>query len=353
MPQLEILDTIEASKRDITWPDLYFTPGYGKAVEDSDGAKWSVAIWNNGQILYPFIHRPVPAELGADGAWDAVSPYGYSGTWIRPGTTDAEVAAFRDALRPAMAALGCVAEFQRMGDLVPGWEQLFRADPSLMNRHHNDTIAIPVTDTHEACWTAYEGRARTAVRKAVKKGYTWRTRTAKLEDMMPGGVFRRLYEETMTRVESAPYYFFSDTYYEALFESLGEQLRITEVLSADQHVSVVGLSVVFGPFLHSHLVGSEWQAGRDGGGNMLYDAYMQWGCADPQIHTVHLGGGMTKGDAMYKFKRSFGGNAVPFHVAWSVFDQERYEQLVAERAEQTQRTPRELVESGYFPAYRG
>ena len=353
MPQLEILDTIEASKREITWPDLYFTPGYGKAVEDSDGAEWSVAVWNNGQILYPFMRRPVPAELGVEGAWDAVSPYGYSGTWIRPDTPDAEVAGFRDALRPAMAALGCVAEFQRMGDLVPGTSQLLASDALLHGRHHNNTISVAVSGSYEECWAAYEGRARTKTRKAIKKGYTYRWRAATMTDLLPGGDYRRLYEETMTRVDATSYYFFSDAYYRSLYLACGDNLRITEVLNEENQVAVVGLSMVFGGIHHAHLVGSEWQAGRDGAGNLLYDAWVRWSCEQPGIQTLHLGGGMAKDDSMFKFKRSFGGSARPFHVAWSIFDTKQYNTLVERRSKQTSKTALEIVESGYFPAYRG
>ena len=87
MDELSFLSRHEAEALAIPWPDAYFSPGYGAAVEASDRALWELAIWRGGEVLYPYLRRPVLELLpGQDGPWfDLVTPYGYAGTWTRAG----------------------------------------------------------------------------------------------------------------------------------------------------------------------------------------------------------------------------------------------------------------------------
>ena len=60
----------------------------------------------------------------------------------------------------------------------------------------------------------------------------------------------------------------------------------------------------------------------------------------------HLGGGLREGDALHKFKRSLGGDALPFQVARCILDSVRYQRLCAARAKLTARTSGDLVATG-------
>ena len=66
---------------------------------------------------------------------------------------------------------------------------------------------------------------------------------------------------------------------------------------------------------------------------------------------VFLGGGVGSGeDNLYKFKAAFNRESdYQFSITKMIFDQEKYDALVAERAE---RDPEFNKESKFFPLYR-
>ena len=67
--------------------------------------------------------------------------------------------------------------------------------------------------------------------------------------------------------------------------------------------------------------------------------------------TFHLGGGVGSGeDNLYKFKTAFNKNSdYQFSIGKEIFDQEKYDELVALRAKQD---PDFNPESKFFPLYR-
>ena len=78
---------------------------------------------------------------------------------------------------------------------------------------------------------------------------------------------------------------------------------------------------------------------------LLYEAAL-WGCANG-CKTLYLGGGVGSGeDSLFKFKRAFyKGGLNHFYIGKRVYDQEKYDELLALR---------EVIDNpGYFPKYRG
>ena len=310
MSKLLIMSTQEARASSVPWPDVYFSPGYGEAAEASDAGTWEVAVWDSGPIVFPYVKRPEAQE----DRFRVTSPYGYAGTWAPPEVPLTQWQAFREALRSSLADRGCTTEFQRCSGLVSGRELLLQADPGLVGRHHNDTIGIDLSQGYDAAWTAAEGRSRTKTRKARKRGYSWQCRVCTAQDVAPGSTFRVLYEATMRRVESTPYYFFNDNYFARLQSGLTERLFILEVSAPDGVVVSSGLFMDWAPRLHLHLVGSRPQALRDSAVNMVYDGLIRWGCEAGRFELLHVGGGTAADDSLFFFKKSFGGQRVPYWV---------------------------------------
>lgn len=348
---LRFLDVAAALASDLPWPDLYFSPAYGAAVEASDGARWEVAVWEPGPILQPMLWRPVdPAITGGAELYDLVSPYGYAGAWAPTDTPASEWAAFRAAYREAAIERGAIAEFLRIGALVPGADALAAADPALAVEYKQDTVLVDLSGGYDAWWTGAQGRCRTSIRKARKQGWTTRLRSATAEDLSSESAFRSLYEGTMARVGASAYYTFPDGYYSALGAAAGDDLWLVEARQ-DGAVGAASLFVRWGDRLHYHLSGSSRQAGRDGANNLVLEAALKHGI-DRGVTDFHLGGGLGGEDALLKFKLSFGGRRLPYTLGRAVLDPERYPGLVAARAAATSRTSEALMESGYFPAYR-
>lgn len=347
MSKLTFLSTDEACQAQLPTPDFYFSAVYGRAVEESDGHPWEIASWNDGAIIFPYLKRSIVDSS----SFDVVSPYGYAGTWSSEAVPLSEWQLFRAELKSALVDRGCVAEFQRVGALVHGAEMLAPSDDSLILQEHNHTISIDISVGYTACWDRAESRCRTKTRKARKTGYTWSCRPAQITDAGCDSIFRKLYQTTMERVEASTYYLFSDGYFEKLICGLEGRIYILEVTNSDGDIVVSGLFVDSAPLLHLHLLGSDRNALRDGAGNMAYDGLVQWGCEQDRCSTLHVGGGMAENDSMYKFKKSFGGDSIPFHTASCIMNQGEYQRLCKERAAVLGGTLDSLQQS-FFPLYR-
>jgi hypothetical protein len=349
---LSILSREEAAALpDSTWPDVYFSPGYGAAAEASDGGRWHSALWDGGRIQEPFLLRELDAGLAGPGSFDASSPYGYAGIAGAEDVAPLDWTEFRRALRAELARRGVVSEFLRFGDLVPGREAAAAADPLLGLRFGNETVVAELSRGFDAFWDACEGRARTAVRKARKLGWEVHVAIAQEADLKEDSSFRRLYEDSMRRVGARPYYLFADSYYEALREGLGGGLLLARVAHADGRVGAAALLMLHGELMHYHLAGSERSAARDGANALLLCGAAETGVARG-ARLLHLGGGLGGSEELFRFKRAFGRSIRGFHQARSVIAPGRYDALVRARAAATGRSPEDLLSRDYFPAYR-
>ena len=59
--------------KEIKYPDIYFTPEYGKACEYSDNAIWECCIYKD--LIYVYLKRPIIYE--GKTYYDLITPYGY------------------------------------------------------------------------------------------------------------------------------------------------------------------------------------------------------------------------------------------------------------------------------------
>jgi hypothetical protein len=285
------------------------------------------------------------------GAWDLVSPYGYAGAWAPEGVSADQWRRFREMFREDAAARGAVAEFLRLGSLVPGQSQLLEADPGLEVSLRSETVLLDVTPGVQAMWHEAQGPSRTATPKAREAGFGVTIRPAAVGDLGPEGGFRALYEATMRRVSARPYYCFDQAYYDRLLAGLGPRLHLAEARRSETGVETAALFMEWEGLLHYHLAGSTPDASRLGANNLMIHAVMDW-AFERGLSGLHLGGGVRPGDGLWRFKTGFGSDRLPFVVARSVLRADSYGRLVDARAEATGRSRADLVASGYFPAYR-
>lgn len=350
---LQIVGYDAACKLAMDWPDIYYSPFYGKASALMDGGEWMVAIWQNGRIIFPFIKRQVPNELTDGETWfDVISPYGYSGTALAQDCVADDFVTFRRELTVALKQQRCVTEFHRQGSFVAGAELMQGVLGGEELRHIANTLQIPLDGGHEMVFARYEGRARTKVRKAKKLGYSWSCRPAVMDDALPDSIFRALYQSTMERLGAAPYYLFSDEYFQSLISGLSDRVFVYSVNDASGVAKVAGIFFVWRDILHLHLVGSDPESLRDGAGNLGYDGLVEWACNHGECKRIHIGGGVSGEDSLYEFKKSFGGVPTPFFIYSNIIDPSVYQALCARRAALNGAGITELMSKKYFPHYR-
>jgi serine/alanine adding enzyme len=261
-----------------------------------------------------------PVTVTATRAADVISPYGYGGP------AGGDTVAFWPAYEAWAGERGVVTTFVRFHPLYANQRgapiHVEQLTPTIGWRLGGDLLA------------GMHGKHRNALRKAQATG---------LEIVAePGlGRFVPLYQETMQRAAAAPFYFFSDAYWQAL-EGLGEGLARFEVLG-DGEVVASALCLASPPWLHYHL-GATSEEGRKLGATtlVLYEAAV-W-AKERGYECFHLGGGVGgRRDSLHAFKRRFDpGGECEVAIGKAVHDAEAYRALGGD--------PTDLSE--FFPAYR-
>lgn len=329
---IDFLNASEAAALGLDLPDVYYRPEYAASAEVIDAGTWECAVADGGRLYFPYLRRPVP---GHPDLYDVVSPYGYTAP-VAPGA--AERAAFVAQVRAAGRERGLVAEFLRSHpfDIADPATDGLAVDRS---RAH-PTFTVDLRDGVDAYWDAAEGRHRTAVRKAEKSGVTVAEQDVATVLSSDSG-FRRLYDETMARVGSSSRLKLPDEYYARLLEGLGSDVQLFEARIDDEPVAA-SLFLRSGSRLHYHLSGSTDAGMRLGATNALIDFAIRAHAGEVEL--LHLGGGVSAGDGLERFKRSIGRMATTVHLCQTVVDRQRYDALVEEAGADP--------DTSYFPAYR-
>jgi hypothetical protein len=323
-------------------PDVYFTPGYGRAACVTEGGEWALLEAFDGAWQMPLIVRTL-----IDGTKDAITPH-YSGVYASPSLSSIQVKEAWSATITSLRKLGVISVLLRDSPLVPQAPQL-PWQQSIARGH--PTIVLEPTDSDSA-WSDLEKRCRTKVRKALKNGYTGAVREAEQQDLAEGSDFRRLYEATMDRVDAAPVYSFGDEYYQQLFDGLGSDLLLAEVRDQTGAVVSSSLNMRHADRVHGHLTGSNADERQMGTNNLLKWIMIQF-VLDHGLRQFHIGGGVGHDDGLFKFKRSFGGHELEYGISGLIIDPEAYAAHVQRRAKECDTTSDALMTANFFPAYRG
>jgi lipid II:glycine glycyltransferase (peptidoglycan interpeptide bridge formation enzyme) len=156
--------------------------------------------------------------------------------------------------------------------------------------------------------------------------------------------FRKIYETTMRRQDAHPFFFFPDSYWEALLAESGTLRPVLVEGRLDGELVASLLCFSMRPWLHYHLGGSSEIGRRVGASHHCFLAAAQWAQAGG-LTRFHLGGGVGGSDdsSLFEFKRRFdpAGPRHPYRVAKLVHDRDRYLALAG-----TSST------SGFFPPWR-
>lgn len=161
--------------------------------------------------------------------------------------------------------------------------------------------------------------------------------------------FKRIYNATMERDQAEEYYFFEDAFCESIHRDLHDNY---EMFYAVLNGEIIAMSIMLfaNKQMHYHLSGSMIEYRNLAPSNLLLYKAVLWGC-EQGYKTFHLGGGVgSDEDNLFKFKAAFNRKSdYQFSIGKEIFDQEKYDELVAERASRDSEFDKN---SKYFPLYR-
>lgn len=263
----------------------------------------------DGLLMHCVLEAPVPDGSARD--WQ--SAYGYGGP-IACGLEGAALARAWARLDAVAAQHGVVAEFVRFH---PGLDNHAWYPGTVREDRAVVTLDLRVPDL----LASYSGRARTAVKKALREGLEarWETTAAALL------AFPDFYRRSMVEIGATAYYLFDDAYFEALLSLPGA--RTLSILRDGERVSMAVF--LFGPVqVEYHLSGTSPEGRRSGATNLLLHTAAERARGEGR-HRLYLGGGTSAAadDALLRFKSSFAPASDTFRIGYRIHDTDTYQRM--------------------------
>lgn len=280
----------------------------------AEGITHTLRVSGDGRTAaVPLRVRPIEP----DGGLDAVSPYGYPGATLS-GSGPAPAAAAVDWSRA-----GLVSVFARERILGEPW----LADP----RERSPVLL------HDP---GRERRVRPRLAEQIRANERDGWRVERLEGRAASAAdrdeFGRVYGETMRRVGASERYFFAPEYFAAALSFRRSWLLLAR---RGGEVGAGAIAAVSDGLLHYFLGGTGDGALAASPFKNVVAAMLD--LADELGMPLNLGGGVTPGDGLERFKRGFANRTLAFRTQEVVCDPEAYSRLAAGR------------DAGdFFPAYR-
>lgn len=332
--------------------DIYHTAKYHVLAREMGEGEPYLFLYQNKKkyAALPFLVRSISTVAGLEDCnyYDATSVYGYPGIVTSIKASDIEASSFlsgfRTALKQAFEDLSIVSFFTRTNPLIQtSW--LFKGLADVIPL--SSTIAIDLSKPEAEHIKNMTKGHRYDIRKAYKIGIIIREDSSfeNIDD------FIRIYNNTMKRVGSSDYYFFSKDYYLRLRKHLGDSIKLYFAL-ADEEIVSTSMFFITGKIIQYHLSGSPSELFKYNGAKVILDYVRSWG-ANNGFSWLHLGGGVgSTEDSLFRFKAGFSKVRCPFEVVRMVVDQKAYSAAVEERKQWLCCNSHAWMESSYFPEYR-
>jgi hypothetical protein len=304
-----------------------------RAFLDAEGATHTLRVEADGvELVAPLIVREI---AGADGARDAISPYGYPG--LAPTAAGAvpyrRIAPERNSGTGGKGVLdpGTI-DFSETG-LVSAFLRHRLGEPPLSGATERNVVQI----ADPALPPKSRPSDRRQVRRNFEAGYELRLLPGAETTPAQRAGFLDVYEQTMRRTEAAAHYFFGGAYFDRVLEA--ERTWLALALAPDGEIAAASIAAVSDGFLHYYLSGTAASRLREAPMKNIVTRLVEH-AADLDL-PLNLGGGITRGDALEEFKRGFANRQEPWRTSELICDPDRYELLSAGRSP-----------GPFFPAYR-
>jgi hypothetical protein len=299
------------------------------AFLDAEGVTHTLRIESgDAELLAPVLVREIP---GAEGALDAISPYGYPGVALaRPAESSFDHAMTgsksNSALDPGeidFTPTGLVSVFLRHA----------LGDPPLAGASERNVVQI----ADPALPAKSRMSDRQQIRRNLRRGYEVRLVSGPETDPAERAGFLSAYEQTMSRAGAAARYLFDAGYFDRILRS--DHAWLALAMAPDGTVAAGSVAVRSDDFLHYYLSGSADSHLRDSPMKNIVSGLVEFS-ADLGL-PLNLGGGLARGDRLEEFKRGFANRDQAWRTSEIVCDGAAYARLSAGRDA-----------GGFFPAYR-
>ena len=318
---------------------VYYLSGYVKAFQIHGDGEPQLFYYNENGLrgIYVYMKRNTAIE----GIYDSITPYGYGGFLLEGDDSNENMNVLWNAYVDKMKSENIVDNFVRYHPVLANAVPMKTCSDVI---DLGKTVSMDLT-SEEVIWKNIHSKNRNMIRKAEKNGIVIKHgQGLELFDD-----FIKIYNATMDKDNAEHYYYFKPEFYKSIHEDLKDNY---EMFWAEYDGKIIAMSIMIfaNGRLNYHLSGSDLQYRNLAPSNLLLYKAAMWGM-EKGMKTFHLGGGVGSGeDNLYKFKIAFNRfSDCQFSIAKHIFDNEKYDELVAERASRDAGFDKE---SKFFPLYR-
>ncbi|MBV5328178.1 MAG: GNAT family N-acetyltransferase [Chlorobium sp.] len=307
-------------------------PGFISFMQP-DGYSAVVAIYHHDEtnrIIYPFYwceltESPYFKNISLS-LKHIVSPYGYGGALFEgdPMNRISVSQDFEILFSKELRQRGFVTEFIREDIFTDRLSK--RSVGQVIEQQPN--VVVRLERNPDEIWRTYKSKVRKNVNRAKEHGLrvVFDPLGNNLDD------FIKVYYETMERTEASGTFFISLEKFQILVETLGKDggLLFVHIYDGLEIVSTE-LLLLSGDSVYSFLGGTVATAFDKRPNDLLKHEVILWGGLNGYKWYV-LGGGITPGDGMFKYKEAFDPESIfPFQVRRVIHNHEAYKLLIQTR----------------------
>lgn len=280
-------------------------------------------------------------------SFDISSPYGYPGFLLNDAAAISTefVSKAIVTLKQILKEKSVCSAFFRLHPILN--ENFINVFPSETFTLNGQTVSIDLTLSESELWAHTRKGHQSTINKCKRLGFT--ARVVSFQEYYDE--FTAIYQETMNRVQANQSYYFDDNYFRGLLE-LGEKLQLC-IVECEEQIICASLFFECCGIIQAHLGGTKNDFLKQSPFNLLLHHLRLWGKERGNKY-LHIGGGIggSTTDSLYTFKSGFSRQRHDFLTLRLITDEDKYLELVELRAKALDTNVEELLDTGFFPAYR-
>jgi len=317
------------NKLPISHQDIYYTPQYYQVYEKNGYGKANCFVFkkNDDIAIYPFLINCIN-DLGYDlndKYFDIQGAYGYNGV-ITSNTSKAFKSIFQEEFNNYCFKNNIVAEFTRFNPVIKN--QNFSDNLSIVKENKDIIVDLNFSEDY-MLKNIYDRSVRKNINKAIRNDLTIKHFSGDKINNDWINKFKEIYNSTLQRRSADKYYYFSDNYFTSLNKKMGTNISYFFTQIKNKTISCE-LVTYKNHNAYSFLGGtlSEYFSYRPNDilKHQIINHLRKEGCK-----YFCLGGGVSEGDGIYKYKKSFSKNGInDFFIGKKIYLNDIYNKICGE-----------------------
>jgi len=275
---MEFYNILKTKKININFPDIYFTPEYGKACEESDKGIWELCVYKD--LMFCYLKKLDEKKI--------ITPYGYSGFHYKDTNTFNE---FIPKFREYLNSIGIKEEIIRQSPYIN--------DNIKINQNYNliKEKTIFGVNLEHLDTNIYLKKTNKTNRRMINLGIKYNLEFI-ISDFTDIDEFHLLYTKGMNQLKATSSYMYNKKYFEYLSRC---NVKNAKIIHNNTVISTV-LLLLNNNFIHYHLGVSELDYRKLGTNNFLHFKIIEY-AINNNFKLYILGGGLENNDNLFKFKK--------------------------------------------------